>query len=137
MTIVHYGQRHAVIPSDNTAKFVSAFDEAEIIKISSSVKLLISVFFLEKTPKVLDVAGALGLSVRSLQRKLSSAGLTYSELLDRVRLEIAVELLQRTADKIIDIAFAAGYSDPAHFSRAFRRMAGTTPRNFRCRSRHR
>jgi AraC-like DNA-binding protein len=33
--------------------------------------------------------------------------------------------------KIIDVAYATGYADPAHLARAFRRMAGVTPREFR------
>ena len=89
----------------------------------------------EKAPTAPEVAVILGMSLRSLQRMLALAGLKYSDLLDMVRFEIAAELLQSTDDKVIDIAFAAGYSDPAHFARAFRRMAGTTPRSFRNQSR--
>lgn len=135
MTIVHHGQGHAAVPLDIAANFVFPIENASISQIFSTIKLLMSVYQLEKTPKIVELAELSGMSVRNLQRKLASAGLTYSELLDRARLEIAVELLKGTTDKIIDIAFAAGYSDPAHFSRAFRRMAGTTPRNFRCLSR--
>jgi hypothetical protein len=70
-------------------------------------------------------------SVRSLQRELARAGLSYSDLLDQVRFERGAELLQTTDAKIVEIALACGYTDAAHFARAFRRMAGVTPRQFR------
>ncbi|MGO4175983.1 helix-turn-helix transcriptional regulator [Bosea sp. TAF32] len=82
-----------------------------------------------------QIAKTAGLSIRSLQRKLAAAGLTYSQLVEAARFEKAIELLGTTDAKIIEVAFAAGYSDPAHFARAFRRMAGTTPRRFRNESR--
>jgi len=44
---------------------------------------------------------------------------------------VAVGVLGNREAKIIDAAFAAGYDDPAHFARAFRRIAGVTPREFR------
>ena len=55
--------------------------------------------------------------------------------LDTVRCEHASRLLQDTDCRIIDVAFSSGYTDPAHFSRAFRRMTGVTPRQFREQSR--
>ena len=57
--------------------------------------------------------------------------LTYSRLLDQVRFEKAAEMLRKTDAKIIDVAYATGYENPSHFSRAFRRIAGVTPREFR------
>jgi len=81
-------------------------------------------------PKIGTIAGAIGISVRSLQRRLASAGVSYDRLVDDGNLAGAAELL-RGPDKIIDVAMAMGYSDPAHFSRAFRRWTGLCPREFR------
>ncbi len=72
-----------------------------------------------------------GVSRRTFQRKLATADFAYSDILDSVRFERSSALLRDTDSKIIDIAFASGYSDPAHFTRAFRRMAGVTPRQYR------
>ena len=63
------------------------------------------------------------------------AGLTYSDVLDTVRYEFASRLLRDTDCRIVDVAFSSGYTDPAHFSRAFRRMTGVTPHQFREQSR--
>jgi len=97
----------------------------------SMLKLLLPSYLDERLLQISEVAEIVGTSVRSLQRELAAAGLTYSELLDQVRFQRGAELLQRTDVRIIDVAYATGYSDPAHFTRAFRRMAGVTPRQYR------
>lgn len=99
--------------------------------IISSLRLMLPSYLDERAPTVAEIAEMAGTSARSLQRKLSQAGLTYSELLDGARFQRAARLLQHSDAKVIDIAFAAGYADPAHFTRAFRRISGTTPSKFR------
>lgn len=96
-----------------------------------TLKLMLPSYLDEGAPVLAEIAEMASLSTRSLQRKLSLAGLTYSDLLDTVRFENATKLLRETEYKIIEVAFASGYSDPAHFTRAFRRLAGVTPRQFR------
>ncbi|MGF6310473.1 AraC-like DNA-binding protein [Bradyrhizobium sp. i1.8.4] len=100
-------------------------------EIVSAVKLMLPSYLDEKIPTVAEIAEMAGISIRSLQRKLSNAGVTYSDLLDGVRFENAAKLLRDTNSKIIDVAFSSGYTDPAHFTRAFRRFSGVTPREFR------
>ncbi|OCK55394.1 helix-turn-helix transcriptional regulator [Bradyrhizobium sp. LMTR 3] len=95
------------------------------------LKLSLPSYLDEGGPTIIQAAEMIGLSVRSLQRKLSLAGLTYSGLLEQVRFNNAIKLLSDTESKIIDVAFSSGYADPAHFTRAFRRIAGCTPRQFR------
>jgi len=77
------------------------------------------------------VARAARCSVRTVQRRLRGAGLTYSGLLDEVRLEIAARMLGEAGRKVRDIAFDLGYSDQANFTRAFRRWAGAPPSEYR------
>jgi AraC-like DNA-binding protein len=74
-----------------------------------------------------EVARGLGMSERTLKRKLAEQGTSYSELLDRERHSQAVELL-RGAASIDDVAERLGYSDAANFTRAFRRWTGRSPR---------
>jgi AraC-like DNA-binding protein len=81
-------------------------------------------------PKIALIAEAIGISVRSLQRRLATSGVSFDRLVDDANLAGAAELL-RGPDKIIDVALAMGYSDPAHFTRAFRRWTGHSPRAFR------
>jgi AraC-like DNA-binding protein len=82
-------------------------------------------------PTLAEVAEMAGVSTRTFQRKLAHVDWAYSDILDSVRFARSSKLLLETDSKIIDIAFASGYSDPAHFTRAFRRIAGVTPRQFR------
>lgn len=72
-----------------------------------------------------------GTSVRTLQRRLSDLGLNYSAVVNRARFDVASRMLTQTDAPITGVAFAAAYSDPSHFSRAFRRLAGVSPREYR------
>lgn len=97
----------------------------------STLKAMLATYLDERIPRIDEAAQIAATSVRSLQRELSFAGLTYSRLLDQVRFERAAKMLRETDVKIIDIAHATGYSDAAHFTRAHRRIAGLTPRELR------
>jgi AraC-like DNA-binding protein len=97
----------------------------------TTLRLMLSSYLVERLPSIAEVAEIAGTSTRSLQRDLKSVGLTYATLIDQVRYQKATELLRKTDAKIIDVAFATGYADPAHFTRAFRRMSGVTPRKYR------
>jgi AraC-like DNA-binding protein len=82
-------------------------------------------------PSLAQAAAATKMSCRSFQRQLARNHLTYSLLIDQVRLEIAIRLLQDPTLKIIEIAFELGYEDPGNFSRAFKRWTGSSPSTFR------
>ncbi|MDH7795001.1 MULTISPECIES: helix-turn-helix domain-containing protein [unclassified Beijerinckia] len=107
----------------------SGYDIVELLK------LMLPSYLDEGIPILADVAEMAGVSARTFQRKLAHVGLSYSDVLDTVRYESASKLLRDTDCKIIDVAFSSGYTDPAHFSRAFRRISGITPRRFREQSR--
>jgi AraC-like DNA-binding protein len=51
--------------------------------------------------------------------------------LDQARFEVAAELIEFSDRQLTDVGFEVGYSDPAHFTRAFRRWAGMAPRQYR------
>ncbi len=72
-----------------------------------------------------------GTSVRSLQRQLSQMQTSYTELVERIRFDQAVRLLRDSDLKILDIALSLGYGDASNFSRAFRRISGSSPREMR------
>lgn len=102
--------------------------------IIATLKLMLPSYLDGDLPALAEIAEMAGASTRSLQRKLAYAGLTYSDLIDTIRFENATKLLRDTDSKIIEIAFSSGYADPAHFTRAFRRISGVTPREFRAQS---
>jgi AraC-like DNA-binding protein len=78
-----------------------------------------------------DVARALGMSVRTLRRRLADQGASYRQLTDELRRDVAIGYLRETAMTVEDIAYALGFSDPANFRQAFRRWTLSTPQQFR------
>ena len=91
---------------------------------------------LQRPPVEIDgVAAQLALSTRSLQRRLQGEGLSFSELVEQVRRELAEQhLADRTLD-LADIALLLGYSEQSAFQRAFKRWTGLTPAQWRARRR--
>lgn len=82
-------------------------------------------------PRLSDVADAVGMSARTLQRKLADDGEVYQALVDRARRELAERLLRTTDYALAEIAFLTGFAEQSGFTRAFRRWAGETPRSYR------
>jgi len=77
------------------------------------------------------VADSVNTSARTLQRRLHGAGLTYARVVQQVRFEVAERMLRDPSLRIGEVARTLGYSHPAHFTRAFQRWTGVTPRSFR------
>ena len=82
-------------------------------------------------PGLMSTAAELGLSPRSLSRRLTEAGLGYARLVRFVRLRKATRLLASGNCCLDDVAFQASYSDRHHMSRDFRMMAQVTPAGLR------
>ena len=77
------------------------------------------------------VAGALGVSERTLRRRLAAEGTSYQRLLDEVREALAIELLSRRSSLPLDVVAARlGYAGPTALIHAFRRWTGQTPRGW-------
>jgi AraC-like DNA-binding protein len=78
-----------------------------------------------------EVARKLHLSTRTLKRRLAEQGSSFSEVLDEVRRQRALLLLEDRHLALEEVAARLGYSDAANFTRAFRRWTGQTPAVFR------
>lgn len=76
------------------------------------------------------IAQELGMSTRTLRRKLEESGTTFRALLDEVRAALAEELLTSGALSIEDVAIRLGYSEASSFIHAFKRWKGTTPASY-------
>jgi len=77
------------------------------------------------------VARALGLSVRTLRRRLQEEGTNYSAIASAVFVALAKRFLVDEARSVDETAYAMGYSTPSSFHKAFKRWTGTTPKAFR------
>jgi AraC-like DNA-binding protein len=73
------------------------------------------------------VARALGMSARTLARRLQEAGTSYQAALEETRRGLALDLLGDPALAVYELAFLLGYTEPSTFHRAFRRWTGESP----------
>jgi AraC-like DNA-binding protein len=116
------------IPGDRDDTWTASAPARDFI---TSVVQAIEMLSWEGYPNIHLTADFLGMSVRTLQRHLAAAGVTHEMLVGKSRFATAAALLEETDTKILDIALDLGYSDHAHFTRAFRQWAGRSPQEYR------
>jgi AraC-like DNA-binding protein len=87
----------------------------------------------DEYPSVAQTAQFVGMSTRTLQRRLAAGGVSHGQLVAECRFKTAATVLEQSSGKILDLALDLGYSDHANFTRAFRRWAGCSPREYRAR----
>ncbi|HEU4386951.1 MAG TPA: helix-turn-helix domain-containing protein, partial [Blastocatellia bacterium] len=72
-------------------------------------------------------AKKLAISCRALQRELTRQGTSYTAVLDRIRLDLAITLLRESVTEVEEISRMLGFSDSRSFYRAFKKWTGQTP----------
>lgn len=77
------------------------------------------------------VAANFNMSTRSLQRRLKEEGVTFLEIVEEVRKNLAIHYLTSEQLQIKDIAYTLGYNEPSAFLRAFKRWTGKTPTSYK------
>lgn len=82
-------------------------------------------------PRKAQVARRLGMSERTLHRRLAEQGQTFQDVATTVRRQVAESLLSTTAHSLSEVAFLTGFSDQSAFQRAFKGWTGHTPLGFR------
>ena len=92
---------------------------------------LIGIYAANQKCKIEFISRLAGLSIRTLQRRLNEVGLTFNDLLNQVKYDLAKISLSSSTLTIARIAKNLGYSDAAHFIRAFKNWSGKTPGQFR------
>ena len=83
--------------------------------------------------RVEEVARKLGMSRRTLARRLASEGSTFSDVLKRLRFDLAQRHIADSTLSISQIAWLLGYREVSAFTHAFKRWTGKTPREMRAR----
>ena len=81
-------------------------------------------------PSKSQVARRLGMSERTLHRRLADEGESFQTLVTRARQDAAESLLRSGRHSLVDVAFLTGFSDQTAFTRAFKRWTGLTPSEF-------
>jgi len=120
------------------AQFFDTILEAEVGTLDDTVPLdrrvldRISTALSGGVPALSEVAKELGMSGRTLQRRLAEGDATYQSLVDDARRKLAVRLLQQDGDATLsEVAFMTGFADQSAFTRAFKRWTNQTPGAFR------
>jgi AraC-like DNA-binding protein len=115
--------------------FDDAADEVpDAADLAACVEQLLSLALLEGRPRIDWLCRRLGLSRRTLQRRLARRGTRFDEILNRLLAHRATALMADPNTPVTAVALELGYADPAHFTRAFTRWSGQAPRDWRRRT---
>jgi len=99
--------------------------------ISEQVKGIVKKLLAGRRPTLQDVARELHLSTRTLQRRLTDEGVTFQQLMEGARRELAQHYLLHSSLELSETAYLLGYEDANSFFRAFHHWVGTSPAEWR------
>ena len=114
-----WGQKKHQVPAIAPSAFLATFKGA------------ITPYICMGRLSITQAAIVLNMSVRTLQRRLAAEKVSYSEVVELLMQSQAIDLMLDKTIPVTRISSTLGYSDVAHFSRAFKRMTGQSPRAYR------
>jgi AraC-like DNA-binding protein len=100
-------------------------------KIVADVECLIRDALASGIPNIGELGKHMGVSARTLTRRLSENGFTFRELVRKNQQRIASELLRQSDSSVAEVAFQTGFSEQSAFNRAFKRWTGMSPLEYR------
>jgi len=103
----------------------------KLLSVKSEYQTVVEALMRDGYPAIERVAEQIGSSVRTLQRRLSEAGVTHTALVEHARRDMALRKLKNMRLPIGRVAKELGFRDPSSFSRAFHRWTGVSPRAYR------
>jgi AraC-like DNA-binding protein len=121
----------AARPSTLPLNASKLFSEAPSNDFIGSLRQLIRSYLPSGHPRIEELADVVGISVRSLQRRVKEHGQTYKLIVDQARFQASQEHLHDSDIGLSEVAYQLGYTDQGNFNRAFRRWAGVTPSAYR------
>jgi AraC-like DNA-binding protein len=108
-----------------------AHRKSHATSLRSSVEHAIAPLLPHREARVEEIARRLGLSHRTLVRHLALEGLTFSGILDEMKIDLAKNYLKHDELPISQTAWLLGYGEVSAFTHAFKRWTGMTPRQWR------
>ena len=82
-------------------------------------------------PSIASIGEHIGMSNRTLTRRLAESGVTYRDLIQRTQEQVAKDLLKNSNRSNAEIAFETGFSEQSAFNRAFKRWTNQSPVEYR------
>jgi len=104
------------------------------LNVSEQVKDTLRRSLAGKRPMLQDVGRELGIGARTLQRRLTDAGITFQQVVEETRRELAHHYLKQRSVELSEAAFLLGFEDANSFFRAFHSWEGTSPSEWRTRN---
>lgn len=130
--------KERVVSSDaGLSRVMHAYAERLVAELPSTettsgrVRKLLGSILASGEPTLEGAARRLGMSVRTLQRRLRDEGTSFNQVLEDLRHELALVRLRNGDESAEEIALALGFSNASSFHRAFKRWTGRTPAEFR------
>ena len=105
--------------------------EISPLKVVSDVEQLIKEGLPSGIPSITQVGKHMGMSNRTLTRRLAESGISFRELIRQTQEKISKDLLINSPNSIGEIAFQTGFSEQSAFNRAFKRWTGQSPSSYR------
>jgi len=109
-------------------------DVAESCSFAERVRQLIVTRYADSEPNMQSIARRLGLSPRSLRRKLEAEGTGFGAVSDDALAQVARDILNEPHTTVQEAAYRMGFSEASSFHRAFKRWTGMTPSAYRARA---
>jgi AraC-like DNA-binding protein len=106
---------------------IAALEANASITLVDAARQLLATMALLPNCTAAMLASRLGMTERTLYRRLGEAGVSFQSLLDDACCRTATELLARSDKRPVEVAAILGYSDASAFTRAFQRWTGMTP----------
>ncbi|MAZ89123.1 MAG: AraC family transcriptional regulator [Cellvibrionaceae bacterium] len=101
------------------------------LTLSEQIKGMLRLMLNQQIPSSELIADKLGISVRTLQRKLNDEGTSYKEVLNELRQELAMHYVKNSTLNFDVIATKLGFSEPRSFYRSFKKWTGSTAKQYR------
>jgi len=102
-----------------------------VVNDSASLRSSVLHYIEHEATSIKRIADAFGVTERTFRRHLTTAGLSYSELVDETLYKRSLKLLKDSSLSITELALFLGYSNPENFTRAFRKRMGISPSAYR------
>ncbi len=112
-------------------KQIEQIQTEEITDLRSQIEILIRRSLQSQRYQINHIAKNLSMHPRTLQRKLKEMGISYSEVIENIRKEVATERLENSNITIMQLSDYLGYKDNTAFTRAFKKWFKVTPIEWR------
>ena len=118
------------LPGSTRQELIEAF-RPSVSDIDLAVRRMVDASLAHRPVTLSTAARILGLSSRTLQRRLDDCGTPFEQILDDRRHQLATAWLRDERISVTEVAMRLGYSAPSHFNRAFLRWEGRPPIDYR------